>query len=146
MTGTQVNKSDLNLAAFCAHCAHEGLPGSAYPCCRCFSPLGCMQAEPTPQGSPFHVGPIHRPVVKEMPLYACKKLVRALKIVAAAQAPGGWTLAFDGYPSILVPVSFMTQHSPVTGGYYVVYEDGYTSFCPARTFESGYTRVSPVQL
>ena len=33
------------------------------------------------------------------------------------------------------------KHNPEAGGYYVVYEDGYKSFSPAKAFEEGYTRI-----
>lgn len=36
---------------------------------------------------------------------------------------------------------WVNKHSPVAGGYYVVYEDGYVSFSPQSAFESGYTRI-----
>lgn len=35
----------------------------------------------------------------------------------------------------------MAKHKPVAGGYFVVYEDGYESFSPAKAFEEGYTRI-----
>ena len=32
----------------------------------------------------------------------------------------------------------MEKHKPHAGGYYVVYDDGYKSFSPAKAFEEGY--------
>jgi hypothetical protein len=32
------------------------------------------------------------------------------------------------------------KHAHV-GGYFVVYDDGYTSYSPAAAFESGYSRI-----
>ncbi len=42
-----------------------------------------------------------------------------------------------------IPVSdeYFRKHNPTAGGYYVVYEDGYKSFSPAKAFEEGYTRL-----
>ena len=49
--------------------------------------------------------------------------------------------AEEGYDAFIVDNEFMNKHKPVVGGYFVIYEDGYTSFSPAAAFESGYTRV-----
>jgi hypothetical protein len=40
-----------------------------------------------------------------------------------------------------VPKSYVDKHDPQAGGYYVVYEDGYKSYSPAKAFEEGYTRL-----
>ena len=40
-----------------------------------------------------------------------------------------------------VPGEFIQKHKPVVGGYFVMYEDGYQSFSPAKAFEEGYTRL-----
>lgn len=37
-----------------------------------------------------------------------------------------------------VDIDYMTKHKPLTGGYFVRYADGYTSFSPADAFEAGY--------
>ncbi|HLG97188.1 MAG TPA: hypothetical protein VKX49_12825 [Bryobacteraceae bacterium] len=36
---------------------------------------------------------------------------------------------------------YYRKHQPQPGGYFVVYEDGYESFSPAKAFEEGYTRI-----
>ena len=36
---------------------------------------------------------------------------------------------------------WLDKHNPEVGGYYVVYEDGYKSFSPAKAFEEGYTLI-----
>ena len=46
------------------------------------------------------------------------------------------------FPSFVVSGEFMAKHKPVVGGYFVVYEDGYESFSPARAFEEGYTPIA----
>ncbi len=54
--------------------------------------------------------------------------------------------ADEGYSDFTVPGDFIQKHKPVVGGYYVVYEDGYKSFSPAKAFEEGYTRIEPRQV
>lgn len=51
------------------------------------------------------------------------------------------TLVFEGHPkrSLAVDSAYMQKHKPRLGGYFVVYDDGYTSFSPAEAFEAGYT-------
>lgn len=80
------------------------------------------------------------------PQYQCHKKVRAVKIEriddAPADAPAGFSAAIvpaDNLPGFFVTAEFMTKHKPEVGGYWVLYEDGYTSYSPAAAFESGYT-------
>lgn len=76
----------------------------------------------------------------EMPRYRCHKEVHALQISEV----GVTDLHFEesGFESVNVGPSWMTRHNPHVGGYYVVYDDGYTSFSPQGTFEAGYTLIS----
>lgn len=83
-----------------------------------------------------------------LPVYQCHKRVTALKIggiIPGAEDTvmdgGSWTIipADERYPEIEVSHEFVTKHKPEAGGYYVIYEDGYTSFSPAAAFESGYS-------
>ena len=92
---------------------------------------------------------------REMPRYKCHKEVHALKIGSsdldstAALEEGRETdgsamitpAGVVGYPPFKVSYSYMRQHKPQVGGYYVVYEDGYASYSPAEAFENGYTRL-----
>ena len=93
-------------------------------------------------------------ISREMPRYKCHKEVWALKIKAIEQAPaneeapagsgGTWLLIPEdaGYGPVRVPhYSYYEKHSPQVGGYYVVYDDGYKSYSPAKAFEDGYTRL-----
>lgn len=41
-----------------------------------------------------------------------------------------------------VDADFMRRNKPEVGGYYVVYEDGYKSYSPAKAFEDGYSLIS----
>lgn len=76
-----------------------------------------------------------------MPLYRCHKHVRALKI--GAVDPHNMLVPADRtFAPFFVDDAYMAKHAPAVGGYYVVYEDGYTSYSPAKAFEDGYTRVA----
>lgn len=93
---------------------------------------------------------------REMPKYQCHKQVWALKIreikhhenpdksgrSAAASYGATITPADPRYGEFDVPAEFITKHKPVAGGYYVVYDDSYTSFSPAAAFESGYSLIT----
>lgn len=88
-------------------------------------------------------GPAHR----EMPKYACHKQVWALKIKEVHIRDIGteatyYSLHFvdEGYAPLRVSADYVHKHNPRSGGYYVVYKDGYASFSPAAAFEEGYTR------
>lgn len=77
----------------------------------------------------------------EMPKWKCHKEVHADKITAIDIFHNRVTLKLqNGF--VNVDISYITKHAPVVGGYYVVYEDGYRSFSPAKTFENGYSLVS----
>ncbi len=89
----------------------------------------------------------------EMPKYKCHKEVWALKIkevqldVDEARKEGRETTGGaiivpedEGYAPFEVDSDYIHKHQPQSGGYYVVYKDGYKSFSPADVFESGYTK------
>jgi hypothetical protein len=82
----------------------------------------------------------------EMPKYKCHKIVHALKIkhiefLATPNGDATITPADEGYAPFSVSAEWVNKHNPEAGGYYVVYEDGYASWSPAKAFENGYTRV-----
>ena len=52
------------------------------------------------------------------------------------------TPAGENFPSFVVSTEFISKHKPEVGGYFVVYNDGYESFSPAKAFEEGYTLIS----
>lgn len=84
-----------------------------------------------------------------MPRYVCHKKVWALKIKALEPIEGssgklaGISMypVEPGYAPILLDGAYMEKHRPEVGGYYVVYDDGYKSFSPAKAFEDGYSRL-----
>ena len=88
-----------------------------------------------------------------MPEYKSHKIVWALKIakivldseLAKAEKRESKGTAIitpveDGYSPFEVSVDYLKKHEPKEGGYYVVYADGYKSFCPAKAFEDGYSK------
>jgi hypothetical protein len=84
----------------------------------------------------------------EMPKYRCHKEVWALKIAAIeTKADGGLriTPAEDSlYAPFDVEVQYVPKHEPArpqVGWYFVMYQDGYKSFSPAKAFEDGYTLI-----
>ena len=85
--------------------------------------------------------------IAEMPRYQSHKIVHALKIQKMEEPlPSGHCLlhpAEVGYKPIFVGPDWMSRcHATAKDhGYYVVYEDGYTSWSPTKAFEDGYTRI-----
>lgn len=80
-------------------------------------------------------------VMKAMPRYKSHKEVSALKITKVMT---GGHLAFVGdYAVLHVGEGFFGKHHPQPGGYYVIYDDGYVSYSPAKAFEEGYTMLDP---
>lgn len=96
----------------------------------------------------------------QLPQYRCHKTVRAVKIreivCHAHEDPAitieefahtnefqGGHIFHDeaGIGPIPFDAAYYRKHRPQVGGYYVVYEDGYCSYSPAKAFEDGYTRV-----
>lgn len=73
--------------------------------------------------------------------YRCHKLVQAAKIVSIREMARGldFLLTFDGTAiEHRVTGDWVARHHPQPGGYFVVYDDAYTSFSPAQAFEEGY--------
>lgn len=88
--------------------------------------------------------------MREMPRFQCHKKVWALKIKAIRDTaePGNESDGSrviipeeEGYAPFVVQLDYMRKHKPEVGGYYVVYEDGYKSYSPAKAFEDGYSRL-----
>ncbi len=81
---------------------------------------------------------------EDFPKYKCHKVVRALKIIMVNRMEnGGAILVFANmdYEAILVDKEYVEKHNPLAGGYFVVYDDDYLSFSPAKPFEAGYTLI-----
>ena len=99
--------------------------------------------------------------IKTMPRYQCHKKVWALKIKSvikhAHPDPQADDAAFEasdkfagahlfpaeeGYAPIPVDADWYRKHKPQPGGYYIIYDDGYASYSPAKAFEDGYTKLT----
>lgn len=87
----------------------------------------------------------------EMPRYRCHKEVWALKIAEVQDPTAPADCESDGsriivpvdkrYAPFLVGHDYVRKHKPEAGGYYVVYDDGYASYSPAKAFEKGYRLI-----
>lgn len=76
--------------------------------------------------------------------YKCHKVVEAFKIEHIEVDDDGFILSsLSTGDSVLVGSEYIRKHNPQVGGYFVVYEDGYQSWSPAKAFEDGYTRLEP---
>lgn len=80
----------------------------------------------------------------EIPQYVSHKKVRAAKITGFREnghpeAPDLLLGEIGGIVALLA--DWHDRHKPQVGGYYVVYEDGYKSYSPAKAFEEGYRRI-----
>ena len=82
----------------------------------------------------------------ELPKYQCHKIVHAAKITEIQKYENDGvesrTMVFGdiGGKRFLTNV-WRERFQPEVGGYYVVYDDGYTSYSPAGPFEAGYTKL-----
>lgn len=79
--------------------------------------------------------------VPQLPRYQCHKIVQAAKILIVIRSEGKVTLDLDGVGGVEVSADFDAKHKPTHGGYFVVYEDGYQSFSPAKAFEDGCAKI-----
>jgi hypothetical protein len=81
----------------------------------------------------------------QFPQYQCHKKVRALKIkdVKPDETIFHADITFEGeqYAPLRVTREWYLKNLPRAGGYYVVYEDGYSSYSPAKAFEEGYKQI-----
>jgi hypothetical protein len=84
--------------------------------------------------------------LNQLPLYQCHKKVRAIKIKRIEFTNYNQRLIPEdsSYAPIYVSSFYMQKHSPEVGGYFVLYEDGYQSFSPAKAFEEGYSLLGKI--
>ncbi|MNU19524.1 hypothetical protein D3C71_77530 [compost metagenome] len=81
----------------------------------------------------------------EMPRYKSHKEVWAMKITHIDYGTRTLTLKSGVFiSSVVIDDTWMRNNcdGDVTGGYYVVYDNGHKSWSPAESFEKGYTQVS----
>lgn len=78
-----------------------------------------------------------------IPQYKCHKVVRAFKIarIDSAGQTNYLIAADDKITPIPITKENLDLKNPSVGDYYVLYDDGYTSFSPPKAFEDGYDLV-----
>lgn len=91
-----------------------------------------------------------KPMSDAMKRYRCHKIVTAARIIrihGKLGDDGMFQLTLERDPGRVtcdfVDNAWVAQHKPVAGGYFIKYEDGYTSYSPAKAFEEGYTLIEP---
>lgn len=83
-----------------------------------------------------------------LPVYQCHKRVRAAKITWIARDGQNIRIELrwgEVKYRVIVDDEWLSKHHAVVGGYFVVYDDGYTSYSPAKIFEEGYTQVGSLE-
>lgn len=85
-----------------------------------------------------------------LPVYRCHKLVQAAKITRIEPLGGEESISVcnsavlhfgEIQQGLTVNDAYLQKHKPEVGGYYVIYDDDYRSYSPAKAFESGYTKL-----
>ena len=79
-----------------------------------------------------------------MQRFKSHKIVTAARIIEVGTAASGALgyLLLQGHSTpVPMPMQWWFRHSPERGGYLVQYEDGYSSYSPAKAFEEGYHMV-----
>lgn len=80
---------------------------------------------------------------QQLPRFRCHKVVQAARITRWEQTDfnKGVTLWLDGSKTVEKSAEWFHKHQPETGGYYVVYDNDYASYSPAKAFEEGYSPI-----
>lgn len=88
---------------------------------------------------------------RQMPRYRCHKEVWALEIESVDTRTGAWVLRFKDHAFAPREVTgqWFRKHvrdaaeadGGLSGGYFVVYADGYESWSPKAAFEEGYAKL-----
>jgi hypothetical protein len=76
-----------------------------------------------------------------MQRFKSHKIVTAARIIEVGTSSTGHLgyLLLQGHSTAVpMPMQWWTKHNPERGGYLVQYEDGYSSYSPAKAFEEGY--------
>ena len=78
-----------------------------------------------------------------MKTYKCFKTVKAAKITEIEKKTKweSYFLHLDSGEIRAVTEGWFNNRAPHVDGYFVEYQDGYTSFSPADAFESGYIEI-----
>lgn len=80
-------------------------------------------------------------MIESLPLYQCHKKVRAAKIEGfrVINQLGQIELNLGIFGVKCVESDWPGVRNLDIGGYFVQYDDGYTSYSPGKAFEDGYT-------
>lgn len=75
-----------------------------------------------------------------LPRYVCHKEVNGGKITGIQSKERNVADLILGEIGVAVEVdaTWYARHQPKVGGYFVLYDDGYTSYSPQKAFEDGY--------
>lgn len=96
--------------------------------------------------------------MSELAKWKCHKVVSAGKIVfydGAGRPDGPTNTVFaqvetedGGNIHVDIPFAVVQRKAPSIGDYYVIYDDGYVSWSPAKAFEEGYAplEMNAIQL
>lgn len=80
------------------------------------------------------------PLDRQMPQYQSHKKVWALQILSVEENIIHFMNSI--YAPREVDPKIFSRYIPVSGDYFVVYEDGYESISPKKVFEEGYALIS----
>lgn len=81
-----------------------------------------------------------------MQKYKCHKIVEAMEVIHwIIHSDGSATLKGSGMQEQLVGRIWMEKNKPGVGGYFVRYEDNYSSWSPAKAFEDGYCLLAEAE-
>ena len=116
------------------------MPGATMPIYRChklvraakISRILGQDGESGPDAAVYlHFAPVSIPVCGYM---------TALETAATSETPMPHEMAFTVHTiePFSVTNEWITRHRPQVGGYFVCYQDGYSSYSPAEAFENGY--------
>lgn len=78
-------------------------------------------------------------LIERWPLYRSIRSVRANRIARIVEE--GRMLVFEDGSTMQPTGDFLKKRSPAEGDYVLIYEDGYTTICPAGIFIRGFVRA-----
>lgn len=88
-------------------------------------------------------------MIPNLPAYICHKKVRAARILEVVldnvdpPLMGTLLLEIPGQPIYQhrIAAGWIERHQAEIGGYFLQYEDGYTTYCHGNSFESAYSQL-----
>ena len=80
-----------------------------------------------------------------MPEYQYHKKIKAFKITYIGEEKSErytvYILRGEHNMCVMVSSDYIIKHNPEIGGYYVLFNDSYESYSPAKAFEEGYSLI-----